>query len=296
MNPTGMIFEVKRFAVHDGPGVRTALFLKGCSLRCRWCHNPESVSPRPQLAYYAHKCLHCGECVAACPQQAHGLTEGKHLFDRAKCVACGACEAVCLGGALKLFGRTVTVEEASLLALEDRDFYKDGGGCTVSGGEPLLQAEFCAALFQSLRREGVHCAVDTSGAVEWKAFETVLPFADMFLYDVKHVDDTKHREQVGASNRQILDNLKRLSTRGVPIEVRIPAIPGFNLDAASMDAAGKLLGGLKNIVGVKLLPYHLARSKYEAVGRVDTMPPMEPPPAELEAAAARLRDHGLNVK
>ena len=266
-------------------------------MRCRWCHNPESVSPRPQLAYYAHKCLNCGECFAACAGRAHTLRDGRHLFDRAKCVACGACGKVCLGGALKLFGRTVTVEEASQITIEDRDFYKDGGGCTVSGGEPLLQAEFCAALFRELRKSGVHCAVDTSGAVEWTAFEAVLPFTDMFLYDVKHADDAKHREQVGASNQQILDNLKRLSACGVPIEVRVPAIPGLNLDAMGMDAIGSLLAGLKNVVGVKLLPYHLARSKYEAVGRADTMPQVEPPTLEqMDKAASCLRHFGLLVR
>ena len=289
MTPIGTVFEVKRFAVHDGPGVRTVLFLKGCPLRCRWCHNPEGVEPGPQLAYHDHKCLNCGECVTACPRHAHGLVDGKHVIDRTKCVACGACVEVCLGRALKFFGRRLTVEEACTAALEDRAFYTDGGGVTLSGGEPLLQAEFCAELFKLLKKEGIHCAIDTSGAVPWESFEKVLPCADIVLYDVKHVDDRLHREHTGTSNRQIVENLKRLTQCNVPVEIRIPVIPGFNDDPESVDAIGRLLGGLRNVVGVRLLPYHPAHSKYEAIGCADTMPEVEAPSKDtIDAIAARL--------
>jgi pyruvate formate lyase activating enzyme len=296
MTPPGTIFEVKRFAVHDGPGVRTALFLKGCPLRCRWCHNPEGMAPRPQLAYYGHKCRHCGECVAACPRSAHSLADGRHFFARDKCVACGACQDACLGRAIKLFGCTLTVEEAFKIAMEDRAFYRDGGGVTLSGGEPLLQDEFCAGLFRLLKKEGVHCAIDTSGAVQWESFEKVLPWTDMFLYDVKHADGRRHREHTGVSNRQIIENLKRLTQRNVPVEIRIPVIPGFNDDPESIDAIGALLGGLRNIVAVRLLPYHPARSKYEALGCPDTMPEVEAPSkAGLADIAARLGRFSLTV-
>ena len=284
------MFEVKRFAVHDGPGVRTVLFLKGCPLRCRWCHNPEGIEPEPQLAYYGHKCLHCGECVKACPRHVHGLADGRHVFDRGKCTGCGACEEACLGRALRLYGRTFTVEEACRIVLEDRAFYRDGGGVTLSGGEPLLQAEFCAELFTLLKREGIHCAIDTSGAVKWERFEKVLPCTDLFLYDLKHVDGHRHREHTGRSNRQIIANLKRLTECDVPVEIRIPVIPGFNDDPESVDAIGGLLGGLRSVVGVRLLPYHQARSKYEAIGHADPMPEAEPPPKDrMDAIAAQLR-------
>ena len=297
MTLVGTVFEVKRFGVHDGPGIRTVLFLKGCTLRCRWCHNPEGIEPEPQIAYYDHKCLHCGECVETCPHDAHSFVDGKHVFDRAKCVACGACVEACLGRALKFFGRRLTVEEACIAALEDRDFYADGGGVTLSGGEPLLQAEFCADVFRHLRQEGVHCAVDTSGAVAWEAFETVLPHTDLFLYDLKHTDEETHRTHVGASNSGIIENLTRLCARDVPIEIRIPTIPGFNADEASITAMGRLLSGLPNIVGVRLLPYHLAHSKYEAFGRPDTMPQVPMPTQEqMDALAACLREFGLPVK
>ena len=166
----------------------------------------------------------------------------------------------------------MSAEEAAAAVLEDKTFYvKSGGGCTISGGEPLLQAEFCAEVFKLLRKENIHCAIDTSGAVKWDNFETVLPYTDMFLYDVKHTDERLHREHTGSLNRRIIDNLKRLSECGVPIEIRIPTIPGFNADEKSMTAIGKLLSGLANIVGVRLLPYHLARSKYKTLGYPDTI-------------------------
>lgn len=296
MPARGVIFDIKRFAVHDGPGVRTTLFLKGCPLRCRWCHNPEGMDAGPELAYYAQKCRHCGECVAGCPHGAHRLVDGRHVFERAKCRACGHCVAACLGRALRRFGREVSVEEARQIVLEDRDFYRDGGGVTVSGGEPLLQAEFCAELLAALRRDGVGCAVDTSGAVAWESFETVLPYTDLFLYDVKHVDDALHRHWVGASCARPRDNLLALSRRDVPIEVRVPLVPGFNLDERSLQAIGQFLSGLRNIVGVRLLAYHPAYSKYEAIGRTDLMAAAEPPPAEQVAAATGvMRSCGLRV-
>jgi len=291
----GTIFDVKRFAVHDGPGVRTTLFLKGCPLRCRWCHNPEGLGMGPQLAYYAQKCIHCGECVNLCPRGAHSLVDGKHAFDRTKCVACGECVVACLGRALRRYGREISVAEARETVLEDRDFYRDGGGVTASGGDPLLQTEFCAELFRALKRDGLGCALDTSGAVEWESFEKVLPEVDMVLYDVKHVDDALHMTYVGASNERILSNLETLSERDIPIEVRIPLIPGFNVDEESLRTIARFLARLKNVVGLRLLPYHPAHSKFEAIGRADPMPDVEPPSAEqLEMATGIM--NGLNLR
>ena len=296
--PTGLLMDVKRFAVHDGPGVRTTLFLKGCPLRCLWCHNPEGISPRPETAYYAHKCMYCGECARVCPSGAQRMDAGgRHVFEREMCVACGACEGACLGEAMKLFGRTVTVGEAESIALEDRAFYAhSGGGVTVSGGEPLLQADFVRALFARLKGQGVHTAADTCGNVPWTAFESVLPFTDLFLFDVKHIDSDAHRALTGAGNERILDNLRRLSDANARIEIRMPLVPGANDGMDTLERIGALLGGL-NVETMRVLPYHaLARSKYAALGKPDTMPDVpSPDDGAIARAVTILRAHGVNA-
>ena len=294
----GLLADIKRFAVHDGPGIRTTLFLKGCSLACRWCHNPETISSRPEIGFVSRKCIGCEQCAAVCPENAHVFRDGAHVFDRARCVACGQCVDACLPGALEYYGREVSVAEAAAAVLEDKTFYvHSGGGCTLSGGEPLLQAEFCAAVCKQLREASVHCAVDTSGAVPWENFETVLPQADLFLYDLKHIDDRQHRECTGSSNRLILENLRRLSSRDVPIEIRIPLIPGISGADSDLQAVGEFLRGVANITRVRLLPYNgLAHSKYEAAGRPDTMPDVPTPDADTMAhAAAVLRRLGFDA-
>jgi glycyl-radical enzyme activating protein len=293
----GRLLDLKRLSIHDGPGIRTTLFMKGCPLNCRWCHNPESVSPEPEIGLLKRKCVGCGKCAEVCPAGAHSFSEGEHRLDHGRCTACGKCVEACLPGALELYGTDVSAEETAAAVLEDRTFYtQSGGGCTISGGEPLWQPEFCVEVFELLHEEQVHCAIDTSGAVPWESFEIVLRQTDLFLYDLKHVDDRLHREHTGSSSAQILDNLKRLSECGTPIEIRIPTIPGFNADEASMAAIARLLSGLRNIVGVRLLPYHLARSKYEALGRAYPMGEVAPPEgAAVEGLAAILRGHGLKT-
>ena len=297
LEPTARLVEVKRFALRDGPGVRTSFFLKGCPLQCRWCHNPESIAPEAELAYFAHKCLHCGECVAICAAGAHRLEEGRHIFDRRRCIACGACEEACLGGALRLFGREMTVAQAAGVALEDRDFYEPDGGITLSGGEPLLQADFCVELFRRLGEEGLHRALDTAGVVPWDRFERVLPHTDLFLYDLKQMDSARHQSHTGRPNQAALNNLGHLSRHGVPIEIRIPIIPGFNDHTESVAAFGRYLGDLPNLRGVRLLAYHdHARSKLAAIGRGDTMPRVPPPGDEpMRLIAAQLSEFGLAV-
>ncbi len=283
---SGLIVDVKRFAVHDGPGIRTTVFLKGCPLRCRWCHNPESISGTPELGFLEARCSGCGDCARIC--SCHSVVGGGHTIDRSGCTGCGGCVRECLRGALELHGRRISVEECAGIVLEDRDFYlRSGGGVTVSGGEPLLQAEFCRELLTKLKAGGVHTAIDTSGDVPWAAFEAVLPAADLFLYDFKHADPEAHRRLTGRDNQRILENLKRLDGSGKAIEVRMVMIPGLNMASADLEAAGKFLGRLKHLSGVRLLPYHaLARAKYRSIGRPDTMPDA-PPPTAAELAAAK---------
>ena len=297
MMQKGCIFEVKRFAVHDGDGIRTTLFLKGCSLKCVWCHNPEGIAFAPQLAYYANKCIGCGECVSVCPAGAQRISqqEDRHIYERGKCMSCGACEKVCLGEALKFYGKSVTVEEILPLLLEDKEFYENsGGGVTLSGGECLMQADFCAELLKALKDKGVHTAVDTCGFVPRTAIDKVLPYTDIFLYDVKAYDEGVHIKCTGQSNKLILENLQYLDDCGKDIEVRIPYVPEYNAD--QMEKIGNFLCGLKHLTGVRVLPYHnYAGSKYEALGMENTLPVVLPKEQEMEQVKQRMREKGIRV-
>lgn len=279
----GKILEIKRFAVHDGDGIRTTLFLKGCSLGCVWCHNPEGISFKPQLSYIEQKCVGCGECVRVCPFGAHKMENG-HIFDREKCISCGKCEDVCLGAAIKFYGRVVSVDEVMPHLLADKDFFENsGGGVTLSGGECLCQAEFCTELLKKLKEEGINTAVDTCGNVPTKAIDAVLPFTDTFLYDLKAIDEDVHIKCTGNSNTLILENLKYIDSLGKKIEIRYPYVPGLNSDQAEKIAA--FVKELKNVTKVKVLPYHnFAASKYASLGMENTLPEKTPTEEEIKKA------------
>ena len=255
------IFEVKRFAVHDGDGIRTTVFFKGCPLRCVWCHNPEGISPEAEVAHYAHKCIRCGEC------QREGFTPED-----------------CLGEATVLYGKETTVDELLPRLLEDEDFYKSsGGGVTLSGGECLMHADFCAELLRRLKEAGIHTAVDTCGYVSKGTLDKVLPFTDVFLYDMKAYDEDVHIKCTGRSNRQILENLAYLDACGKEIEIRFPFVPEYNDDQT--EGIARYLSSLKHIKKIRILPYHsYAGSKYEALGMKNTLPTRLPAKEELEGA------------
>ena len=289
------IFEIKPFAVHDGDGIRTTVFFKGCPLKCVWCHNPEGISAGAELAYFDHKCIHCGECLSVCPSGAHTLVDGVHHFHRDQCIACGRCADACLGDALTFYGKEYTVEELLPILLRDKTFYQNsGGGVTLSGGECLLHADFCAALLKALKAEGIHTAVDTCGMVTKGALDKVLPYTDVFLYDVKGVDEATHIHCTGQANAQILDNLRYLDEQGAAVEIRIPYVPDFN--DKEMEKIGQLLSGLKHLTKVRILPYHnLAGSKYTSLGLKNTLPGRVPTQNEVTMVEDTLKKYGLNI-
>lgn len=293
----GIILNTKQFEIHDGPGMRTTLFLKGCPLRCKWCHNPESWIIKPQLAYYAHKCVLCGKCVEACPNGVHSIDENnKHQMNRDACTLCGKCVQVCPRNAFTLFGKEVSPEDILPELLEDKIFFEgSGGGVTVSGGEPLMQADFTAELLNLLKENGVHTAVDTCLFATREALEKVLPYADMFLIDVKAIDEDVHKKCTGVSNVGILENLRYIDSIGKPYEIRIPLVPEEN--DGEMQKIADFLCTLQNVDRVKLLAYHdLSRSKYAALNMRYVMGETRVPTNdEYEAAFAILVKAGLNA-
>jgi pyruvate formate lyase activating enzyme len=263
----GLVFDVDTFAVHDGPGIRMAVYLKGCPLSCAWCHSPESQGMEPELVLTRDRCLLCGRCVVACPSSAHVIEDGRrHAIARERCTACGRCVAICPNRALAIKGYWVTAGEVVAQAARMMPFFDhSGGGITLSGGEVTAQAAFAAAVLAGCREQGIHTAIETSGAASWERLQMLVEQSDLVLYDIKLVDEAAHQRWVGASNRQILDNARRLA--GHNVQVRVPLIPGItdtedNLSAifAFMHEAG--LGS------VALLPYNTsAGAKYEWLDR-----------------------------
>ncbi|NLO74717.1 MAG: glycyl-radical enzyme activating protein [candidate division WS1 bacterium] len=299
---TGTIFDIKRFAIHDGPGIRTTVFLKGCPLRCFWCHNPESQSPSPVLMQYPSQCIGCGRCLEVCPNGALSQGEEQIIIDRSRCQVCGRCGAVCYAQALVLLGRQVTVEEVIAEVLKDRAFYQtSGGGMTLSGGEPMAQLAFATALLQAAKGEGLHNVLDTCGFARWELYEAVLPHLDLVLYDLKAGESSAHKIATGVDNALILENLQRLSETGVEILVRVPVVPGLNATPEGIAALARLVAALPRPVPMELLAYHrLGESKHTAMGHAPADLPDAPPEAELmhdlvaaaEAAGAECRYEG----
>ncbi|MDP7596292.1 MAG: glycyl-radical enzyme activating protein [Pseudomonadales bacterium] len=299
-NIKGIIFDIKKFAIHDGPGIRTTVFFKGCPLRCWWCHNPEAIQPGAELVWFENKCIKCGECIKACEEGAHELlADGTRVLHRDRCTLCGDCVEVCYAEALVMEGREVTVEEVMVELRKDIPFYENsGGGITLSGGEPTFQHEFALAILRQCHSEGLHTAIDTTGQTRWEIFERMLPYTDLVLYDLKQMNSTSHKQLTGVPNERILANLARISDSGVAIEIRMPIIPGINDDRDAIECAARYLTDVDTITRVVLLPFHkLGEAKYSRLDRdayrlKELVPPEE---SRMQEIAEWVRHYDLDV-
>lgn len=295
----GLVFDIQRFSVHDGPGIRTLVFLKGCPLRCLWCDNPEGQKAAPELAFRQSLCIGCGECVPACPRQTLRL-EGTSLeVDSSLCDLCGECVGVCHPQALSIAGRWMTVEQVLSEIERDLVFYDASqGGVTVSGGEPLAQPHFVEALFQAAKARGMNIALETSGYAPWPSLERIVRWTDLVLYDVKHVDPVVHRRLTGESNRLVLENARRLAVLGAPMVVRYPIVPNFTDDRRDADALFRFVAALPGVKEVQLLPYHrLGESKYAMLRRPYPLKGVLPPPHQAMERLSELgKRRDLRVK
>lgn len=297
MNKRGIIFDIKRYSIHDGPGTRTTVHFKGCPLACWWCHNPESQSAAPAVLFRAEKCIACGSCIRSCPQQALSVSEGALVCDEGLCTGCGVCCDVCPADARELCGRPYTVEELMSRLSKDEIFFRDGGGVTFSGGEPLMQPEFLIAMLDACGRAGYHRAVDTSGFAGRSVILETAKRTDLYLYDIKHMDPVKHKEYTGVDNAVILENLVAISEAGARINVRLPFMPGLNSDDENMDAVGRFVSGLRGVTGVNILPYHtVAKGKHDRWHMDYKLNDMLPPSdSQVHHAAGILESYGLKV-
>ena len=253
----GLVFDIKKYAIHDGPGIRTTVFFKGCPLECQWCHNPESRSAKAEHGFRKNRCIGCGQCVETCPEQAISIIDEKSVTDINKCNLCGRCVDICIACAREIIGQEMTVNEVMDEVEKDIIFYDEsGGGVTFSGGEPLMQPEFLLILLNKCQKQGIHTAVDTSCYAESKIVEMISEKTNLFLCDIKHMDSEIHERFTGVGNNLILDNIKLLSKAGKDIIIRIPIVPGFNDDKENIDATGKFTASLSSVIRVDILPFN----------------------------------------
>jgi len=296
----GTVFDTKRFSIHDGPGIRTTIFLKGCPLHCLWCHNPESQSPHPDVMLRPNRCIACHACIDDCPQGAISVNGSSSVTtDMNLCIRCGDCTDTCFAEAREIIGEEMSVAQVMAEIERDLSFYDEsGGGVTFSGGEPLLQRDFVLALLQECKRREIRTAVDTSGAVSWQTLDRVRPFTDLFLYDIKHMDNTAHKKLTGVSNQLILDNLHQLSTHGHNIILRFAIIPGLNDSEQNIRQTGEFAVNLPQRHPISILPYHAtAADKYQRLNQPCQLPTIQPPTdIRMAKIADILHSYGLEVK
>ena len=310
----GRIYDIQGYAVHDGPGIRTTVYTKGCPLRCLWCHSPESQRLEDELSVLPVKCigteLCSNACLAACPKGAiaklpaeKSLKDGSMItkvkIDRSLCDNCLKCADVCLGRALKASGREISVEEAYQRVEKDRFFFRDGGGATISGGEPMMQFDFTLALAKKLHESGIHLCLDTTGFAPAEHYLEIMPYVDLFLYDLKHMDSAHHQRLTGVPNALILDNARLLASHGAALQIRMPVIPKLNDSRENLVRTAEFCVELGAAVQtVQLLPYHnMGRSKYDRIGREYRIKNVDPPSEEyMQGVMELFLSYGLHAK
>lgn len=294
----GLIFNIQKYSIHDGPGIRTTVFFKGCPLDCWWCHNPESQKVERQLMFLPNKCIICRDCEKVCPTGAISFLNKGFNYNRSKCELCEKCAEICPSEALEFAGKKLNQEDVIKEIEKDKVFYEEsGGGVTFSGGEPLVQIDFLDSLLTLAKKKGLHTTIDTCGYAPWENIKRIKDNVDLFLYDIKHMNNEKHKKYTGVSNELILDNLRKLAGEGKKIWVRIPIIPGINDDASNIKETCEFISSL-NLRDVFILPYHnIAIDKYKRLEMEYKIPDIKNPDDKvMEGIAEKFKAYGLKVK
>ena len=295
----GLVFSIQRYSTEDGPGIRTTVFMKGCPLRCLWCHNPEGQEFFPRIAFNDSRCIGCKGCVDACPQGAIIITADGSRTDRGKCQNCGKCADMCPTGARELIGKYMTAKEVFSEVERDKLFYRSsGGGVTVGGGEPTMQPRFLVEFLRKCHEQGIHTALDTSGYTGWKEIEEILKHVDLVLFDIKQMDPAKHVEYTGVSNKLILENARKISGKGISMIIRVPVIPRYTDGEDNIRDVMEFVCALEGVIKVDLLPFHrLGELKYRKLARNYAFGGIQPPTdAHMQELRRIVESFGLQAK